>query len=398
MNHHAWSFRAFLVGIAGLGPFSLNVFSPCLPWVRAEFGVDLATVQLSASLSILAAAIATVLAGPLTDLWGRRPVLAVSLGIYVVAGITAALAPHISLLVAGRLLQAASSSVAFVTARALIHDVYGAEASPRAIARISLATVAGVVIAPLAGGLMIREVGWRAVFWSTAAVGALLWVAAMRVEETSSRRVAPSWRAGLNGVADILRAPAFHGFAMQSALHFAVFFAFTMTASHVMVDVLHQEPTSYGVWFVLLSVAVGSGLGAADRLSRHTAPATLAATGSAIAMLGAGISAWFLLDDDLTPARLFVPVAISALGIGLAVPGTNAGVMAVRPALAGTASGLMGFQQYLLAGVFAQLVARDASSTTTSLAVASLVGCGGALAFGFLSLAATRTPAVEVAR
>lgn len=393
-------FRAFLFGIAALGPFSLNVFSPCLPFIRSELDVSLPTVQLAATLSILAAAAATIFAGPLADLVGRRPVLVLSLAAYVAGGIAAALAPHVAVLVAGRLVQAATSSVAFVTARALIHDVYGEGIAARVIARVSLFTVVAVVLAPLASGFAIESFGWRSVFVLTTGIGAVLLAAvATRVAETRhGARRAPSLAAAWSGSRELLRTPAFHGFALQSALHFAVFFAFTVTASHVMVDVLHEPATGYGVWFVALSIAVGLGLGTADRLAVRVAPAKIAAGGSAVALLGALLSAYFLLHDDLTPARLFLPVAVSAVGIGLAVPATNAGVMAVRPELAATASGWMGFFQYVAAAIFAQAVARDASRTPEALAAVSVIGCGGAALFSLLPIAAAGTAPVARAQ
>jgi DHA1 family bicyclomycin/chloramphenicol resistance-like MFS transporter len=386
-------FRLFLFGIAAVGPFSLNIFKPCLPWIMADFGASMSTVQLSLSLSILAAAVATVLSGPVADRLGRRPVLLGSLSLYLVGSAGAALAPTIGALIVGRVLQAGSSSVALVTARAVIHDVFGETESSKVIARVSLMAVLLVVLAPVLGGVLIDASGWRAVFWTSSAFGTVLVLAAWtRLEETAPRAgVAPSARATRQRIGTLLRSPVFHGYAMQSSLHFATFFAFTSAASYLMVNVLHHSATDYGLWFMFVAVFVGGGLVAAGRLAGRVPSGRLASCGSLLVLAGCALSAWQLLQEPLTAAGVFVPAALSGFGIGLALPATNAGVMAVVPELAGTGSGLMGFQQYVCAAIFAQVVVQDESHTPQLLAALSLAGGFGSVAFSLLSLRHGRT-------
>lgn len=395
LDRGALWFRLFLFGIAVVGPFSLNIFKPCLPWIMADFDASMSTVQLSLSLSILAAAIATVLSGPIADRLGRRPVLLGSLYLYLVGSAGGALAPTIGALVAGRVLQAGSSSVALVTARAVIHDVFGDADSPKVIARVSLMAVMLVVVAPVLGGVLIDASGWRAVFWTAASFGAALTVVAwMRLEETAPRAVvAPSASDARRRIGTLLRSPVFHGYAMQSSLHFATFFAFTSAASYLMVNVMHHSATDYGLWFMFVAVFVGSGLWAAGRLAGRVPSGRLACGGSLLVLAGCALSAWQLLHEPLTAAGLFLPAAISGFGIGLALPATNAGVMAVVPELAATGSGVMGFQQYVCAALFAQIVVQNEPHTPELLAALGLAGGLGSVAFSLLSLSHGRTDA-----
>jgi len=384
IDRDATWFRAFLFGIAAVGPFSLNIVNPCLPFIREEFHASRASVQWSASLSILAAAFATLLAGPISDRVGRRPVLGTSLALYAVASVVCASSTSVELLVVGRVVQAATSSIALVTARATIHDVFGDEHSTRVIARVSLFAVLAVVFAPILGGLLIESMSWRAVFGLTAIVGAALFaVSVARVPETMSAR--PAATADRPRLAALVRSPTFHGFAMQSSLHFATFFAFTSTATYLMVEALGRPATAYGLWFVLLSVFVGAGLLSAERLSARFGAGQLAALGSFVALVGTGAEAISLSTFPLGPAVLFLPICVAAFGIGLAVPATNAGVMSAVPRLAGTASGWMGFQQYLFAACFAQLAASDERRTPSVLAGLCLAGCAFAAASSLLS-------------
>lgn len=384
--------RVLLVAMAAIGPFSLNIFKPCLPWIKADFGVEISTAQLGLSLAIVAAAAATVLAGPLADLFGRRPLTIVSVHAYFLGGVVGALAPAVEVLIAARVLQAASSSVALALARTIIHD-HVADAQ-RSIARVTLVALGSVLLAPVLGGLLIDAIGWRAVFAFTALVGAALLGPVHRsLPETAGAGRGAGPRALLR-LGPMLASPTFLGYALQSSLHFAIFFAYTSAAAYLMVDVLGRPAFEYGVWFVVVALCVAAGLGAAERLAGKVRSGVLACLGSACVMLGCLALAGTLRAPALTPLALFAPATLAGFGIGLALPATNAGVMDVEPALAGTASGLLACLQFALAAVFAQLVVQDEPRTPALLAALALGGGVAAFLCGFLSLghAARRRP------
>ena len=394
--HHATlacpslGFRLLLVGLAAIGPFSLNIFKPCLPWIKASFAAPITTVQLALSLSILAAAVATVAAGPLADIFGRRPVALAGIYLYVLSCLAATVAPSIEVLIGARILQSASSSVAIVVARALIHD--RGQQVQRTIARITILAVAAVLLAPALGGVLIDRIGWRAVFGLTAALGlVLLWPVHRSIPEPARlSRTTHSTHSPISGprLRRLLSSPVFVGYAMQSSLHFAVFFAYTSAATYLMVDTMGRPASEYGLWFLLLAVFVAGGLATAERLSARMAPGRLAWTGSVVVMVGCMLSAWLLRDSGrpLTPTLLFLPAIVSGFGAGLTLPSTHAGVMDVVPELAGTASGLLGFLQFVMAAVFAQVVVHDEPNTAAVLGLLMLLGGVGSVLFGRLSL------------
>lgn len=148
-----------------------------------------------------------------------------------------------------------------------------------------------------------------------------------------------------------------------------------------------RSASEYGLWFLFLALFVMGGLASAERLSGRVRPGRLAATGSVLVMLGCGLSAWLLRWSGLplTPALLFLPAIVSGFGVGLALPSTNARVMEIVPELAGTASGLLGFVQFTMAAVFAQIVVQDEPNTASVLGLLVLIGGVGSLAFGLLS-------------
>jgi len=389
-----------LVGLASIGPFSLNIFKPCLPWIKADLGAPITTVQLALTLSIVAAAVATAAAGPVADALGRRPVTFACVYLYVLGCVAGTLAPTIAWVIAARVVQAASSSVAMTVARALVHD--REPDAERTIARVTIVAVLGVLLAPALGGLLIDHIGWRAVFGLTALAGlALLGPVHRSFRGPTPARSRRPGRGMPRQIARLLRSPVFAGYALQSALHFAVFFTFTSAATYLMVDAMERPAAEYGLWFLLLALFVLGGLATAERLAGRIAPGRVAWLGSLMVMAGCVLSAWWLgwSGVPLTPALLFLPATIAGFGLGLSLPSTNAGVMQVDPTLAATASGLLGFGQFVLAAVFAQLVVQDEPNTAAVLGRLLLVGGVGSVVFGALSArhgragpATTRSP------
>jgi DHA1 family bicyclomycin/chloramphenicol resistance-like MFS transporter len=387
------SFRLLLLGLAAIGPFSLNIFKPCLPWIRADLDADIGTVQLGLSLAMVVGAVATALSGPVADTVGRRSLTITCVWLYVLSCVVAATAGSIEWLVAARVVQAASSSVALVLARTLIYD--GQSEVQQRIARVTFFAVATVLLAPALGGVLIDHLSWRAVFVLTALLGALLlWPVHTSLPESEARErsTLPETLARLGQLA---RSRVFIGYAGQSSLHFAIFFAFTSASSYIMVDVLERSASEYGLWFVGVALVTGVGLVTAERLSVRVRAGRSAMIGSSLVVLGSLVSGVLLLSPavPLSPAVLFLPGALAGFGIGLALPGTNAGIMYVVPELAATASGLLGFLQFIVGAAFAQWVVHDEPNTVAVLG--TLVLAGGCASLGFALLSADHDVAGE---
>ena len=390
----SFGFRVLTVGMAAIGPFSLNIFKPCLPFIKADFDAPIEVVQLGLSLGVLAAAVATAVSGPLVDRLGRKPIILATAWLYLLSSVLGAAAPNVEVLIVARIVQAATSSVAMTVIRTVVHDVH--PNAERVIARVTLGAVAAVLLAPALGGLLIDQLGWRAVFALTAVVGVgLLIPVHFSLGETlfTNRERAPLEGTLGSQLRRLVTAPVFLGYAVQSALHFAIFFAFTSASTYLMVDLLGRAAYEYGAWFVFMGLFVAAGLGTAERLSSGSKAGGVAFIGSCFVLVGSLASAWVLSSPttELTPAILFFPASVAGFGVGLALPSTNAGVMEIAPEIAGTASGMLGFSQLLVAAIFAQLVVRDEPRTAQVLAELLVVGGVGAFAFSLLSARHTIT-------
>ena len=182
-----WSvgFMALLAGVTALAPFSLQIFLPALPAIQASFAVSTGVAQLALSLSILANAFANLAYGPLSDRFGRRPVLLVGLVAFIAGSLGCALAPTIDLLVVGRIVQSIGGAAGMVLARAIVRDRYDRDRSASIIAYLTMAMVVAPMLAPTVGAILIDVASWRAIFFMTTGVGVLLtWQIAIRLGET----------------------------------------------------------------------------------------------------------------------------------------------------------------------------------------------------------------------
>jgi MFS transporter, DHA1 family, multidrug resistance protein len=380
-----WSvgFMALLAGVTALAPFSLQIFLPALPAIQASFAVSTGVAQLALSLSILANAFANLAYGPLSDRFGRRPVLLVGLVAFIAGSLGCALAPTIHLLVVGRIVQSIGGAAGMVLARAIVRDRYDRDRSASIIAYLTMAMVVAPMLAPIVGAVLIDVASWRAIFFMAAGIGVvLIWQIAVRLDET---RPAETGRIGgpLAGAGALLCSGPFWSYVLQSTFGIAVFFSFIAGAPYFMMNVLGRSATEYGLWFILISAAFMAGNLIAGRISTRVGLDRMVLAGSLLAATGAGLAFVLLLGSTWAPLALFGPMMAAGLGNGLSVPNAQAGAVSVEPLLAGTASGIAGFSQMFIAALVSQAVGMLENGTPYPMA-AFMAGCGALSLAGFI--------------
>lgn len=382
----SWRLIALLIAITAIGPMAMQIFVPALPAIQAGFGVPVATAQLAFSLSTLAIAFSILICGPLSDRFGRRPVLIAGLGLFLAGSALAAAAPSITVLILGRIVQAAGGAAGMAVARAMVRDLFDREDSASMLAYLTMAMVVAPMLAPAIGGLLIDLVGWRANFVLVGAIGVLVAIGVARhLAETRGREAHSAARSGmLAGFAVLLRSPAFCGYSLQGAFSIGIFFAFLAGAPYVMVNVLGRPATEYGLYFVLIAGSFMAANYVTARVTRRVGLDRMVLIGTALAFAGTLVLLTLVLAGIWTPLALFLPTAFVAFAQGLAMASGQAGALSVEPRLAGAASGLSGFVQMLTASIVAQAVGMLQNDTPYPM-VLFMVACG-ALALGaFLS-------------
>lgn len=376
----ALPFLIVLVAITALGPMAMQIMIPALPAIQTGFGVRAGTAQLAFSLSTLAMAIATLGYGPLSDRFGRKPVVIGGIVVYLAGTVLCILGPTIHWLILGRVIQAAGGAAGLVLARAMVRDLYGRERSASVIAYLTMAMVVVPMVSPVLGGYLTDHHGWRHIFTAGAMFG-LAVLAGVLLVLVETHRSDPSGAdpmlASMRRLAGI---PAFQGYALQGACSMALFFAFLAGVPYVVVQVLGQPASVYGMMFALVSGAFMVGNFISAQFATRLGINRLAATGASLVLAGTLLQIAAVALMGLGLHTLFLPMMVVAFAQGIAMPVTQAGAISVDPHIAGAASGLSGFVQLGLAAFSAQLVGVLHDGTVWPTLITMLVFALGSVA------------------
>ncbi len=320
---------------------------PSIPGLQEAFEADYGTVQLVLTVYLVGISAGQLVYGPLSDRYGRRPVLLAGLGVYIVGTLACLAAPGIWALVAGRAVQAIGGCAGAVLSRAIIADVYERGRASSMLAYVIMAMVVVPMLAPALGGTLDLWFGWSAGFVVVLLFGAgVLAATFLALPETHHERSAPVGAAGtIRDTAALLLERGFTAHAGQVAFTTAVFFGFLAGAPYVMVEILGRTPAEYGLYFVLVSAAFMAGNFASGRLSVRLGTARMVGAGTAIAVAATGLLLALAASGPITPLTLFGLMGVVALGNGLSVSNGLGAAITYDPKRAGTASGLAGFMQ-----------------------------------------------------
>ncbi len=376
-----------LAASSALGPAAMQILLPALPTIKDDFAVSNDVAQLTLSLSMLAIALGTLCYGPLSDKYGRKPIMLLGLSITFIGSLFCLLADSITLLILGRIVQAFGGAVGLVLARAIVRDVYGASEAARVIATLVMVMVVVPMLSPALGGELMARFGWQSVFVVIAVGSGIMFVLLqMSLPETLEESMP------FEGVVSMLKtfglllsSSAFRGYAFCVAFVSVVFFSFISAAPEIMVSVLGRPPTEYGYYFVMIPL----GFMAGNYVARHAGSSRdideLINTGGAIALSGIAAAILLQLVGLHHPLALFVPIAVAVFGNGITLPNAQAAAINEFPKMAGSASGLTGFLQMFLSAIAAQGVALIFNGTVYPLLILMLVA--SLLSFSLFRLA-----------
>lgn len=366
-----------LVAMTGLGPFTMQILIPCLPAMAIALAVPYGTVQLTLTLYLIGVALGQLLYGPLSDRFGRKPLLLGGLLLYLAGTLAAALAPSAGFLILARVAQAVGGCAGLVLGRAMVRDSYPREQAASVLGTISSAMAVAPMVAPLLGSALEEGFGWRATMLACLVFGVPLLLAIWRwLPETLTVPAPLPGLAGLLGAhAALLRLPAFRAYAAVTAFSTCVFFAFAAGGPLVVIGRMGHAPTTYGAALMLISVSWMAGTFAVSRLVHRLGVMRMLRLGTAVTLAG-GVLA--MAVELLLPAHIllfFLPVAVVAVGNGMTQPNAIAAAVSVRPQLAGTASGLVGALQ--MGSGALMTMAAGWTETGSGLATAGWMFAGG---------------------
>jgi DHA1 family bicyclomycin/chloramphenicol resistance-like MFS transporter len=340
--------RVGLIGalLTTIGPVSMALYTPAMTEIVRSLGTTEALVKLTLTLYFGGFACAQLVAGPLSDALGRRPVTFAFMAIYSGASVVALLAPDVGVLMAARFVQGVGASAGIAISRAVVRDLFQGERSSRIMNLIGIILAAGPAIAPTLGGLVLLAAGWRAIFAVMVLFGlAVMLVTGLWLRETvvpDRRRLAPgalarAYRAVLGSRQFLLAAGTVAG-SVGSLYAQATFLPF------VLMDRVGLGPTQFGLAMLCQTGGFLAGSLTARALMRRTSAAALVAPGLGLIATG-GLGLSLLLVREPSLVGVMGPVGLSAFGMGFVLPATTTAALAPFPHAAGAAASMLGFLQ-----------------------------------------------------
>lgn len=336
-----------LVLLTAVSTLGMNVFLPSLPGMAEYFGSDYSVLQLSVGIYLAASAVLQTLIGPISDKLGRRPVLLWGIVLFMLATLGCIFAPNVTVFLIFRMCQAVVA-VGMVLGRAAVRDLYDTDKAASMIGYITMAMAVVPMAAPAVGGALDEWFGWKANFWllfvSAGLVFLITWLDFRETKSSSGLSLAAQFAE----YPELLRSPRFWGYSLTAAFVSGAFFAYLGGGPKVGTDVFDMTPARLGLFLGAPAVGYAIGNGFSGYFSQRVGINRMIITGCIIVTAGLTVSLGLFLLGVGTEYTFFGFMTFVGLGNGMTLPNATAGMMSVRPHLAGTASGLGG--SLMLAG------------------------------------------------
>lgn len=376
-----------LGAVSAFGPVSMDTYLPGLPQLSRDLGVSASAAQLTLTACLVGLAGGQLIAGPLSDAFGRRRPLLIGLAAFTAASLLCAVAPDVWSLTAARLLQGAAGAAGIVIARAVARDLYAGSALARFFSLLLIVNGIAPILAPIVGGQLLHVTDWRGVFVVLAGFGAVLFAAAaLGLHETlpADRRHGGGMRATLHTFGRLLSERRFRGYVLSCGLVFAAMFAYIAGSPFVLQGIHGVSEQAFSAVFGVNAagiLALGA-LGA--RLVERVGPARLLVAGLGMQLAGAGALLVVVLAG-LGLAAVLVALFLVVSSIGLVLPNASALALADHPRTAGSASALLGLCQFVFGAIAAPFVGLGGTGTAVPMTVVIVVcAIAAALAYRFL--------------
>jgi len=360
-----------LAALSASAPMSVDMYLPAFPALAQDLMTDSGQVQLTLSAFLLGFAFAPIVWGPLSDRFGRKPILYAGLAIFVVASIGGALSASIDILIAFRFLQAVGGSAAASLARAIVRDRYDREEAARTLSLLFVVMAIAPMAAPILGGQVLVFFGWRAIFWALAGFGVMcLAITVYPLRETlpAARRTRHDVGEMAKSYGALVRNKRYLGYAFCQGLSFAGMFAYIAGSPFVVIELFGIAPELYGFLFAAHVIALMVGSFVNSRLvTRIGVDRMLAAGTIGIAVGGVLV---FLAGAFVVPLAVFIgAVVVMMLFVTMIGANATAGALSEFPHMAGTASAFLGMMQFAAGAAAGALVGVFHDGTAMPLVV-----------------------------
>ncbi|MEK3772431.1 multidrug effflux MFS transporter [Paenibacillus sp. FSL R5-0887] len=368
-----------LGSITTIGPLSIDMYLPALPALVDDFGTTAALVQLSLTFFLLGLASGQLVAGPLSDVYGRRRPLLIGMFIYAVSSVLCAFSPSIGLLIVLRFIQGLAGSVGVVVSRAAVRDLYSGSELTKFFSLLMIVNGLGPILAPVIGGQLLRVTTWQGIFLVLFAAGIIFCLTILlRLPETlpKERRSKSGLKGTLLTFKVLLGNRKFMGYALSQGFVTASMFAYISGSSFVLQNIFAVTPQVYSLIFAVNGIGIIITGQIAGRLAGKVSETKLLLSGLLLCTMGGVLLLLtILIGGGLIPILICLFAVVSSVGIVGATSFSLA--MQDQGEAAGSASALIGLIPLLLGSCVAPLV--GLGGVDSALPMAIVIACTGVL-------------------
>jgi MFS transporter, DHA1 family, multidrug resistance protein len=362
----------FILGaISAIGPLSIDMYLPALPKLTGDLSAGASLVQLTLTACLVGLAAGQIVAGPISDMWGRRRPMFAGIAIYTAVSLACVVAPNVELLIALRLVQGVAGAACIVISRAVVRDMHDGPAAARFFSLLMLVNGVAPVAAPVIGGQVLRITSWRGVFVVLTLLGLLMTISLLGLRETlpPDERHAGGLRAALRVYRELCADRVYLGYALAGGLAFAAMFAYISGSPFVVQDIYGLSPQAFSLIFAVNSLGIVAFGQVSGALAGRVRMITLLWAGLFVALCG-GLLLVVAVFGGLGLPGVLPALFLVVSAIGLTMPNSVALALSGRPAnVAGSASALFGLLQYVVGAAVAPLVGLAGSHSAIPMAV-----------------------------
>lgn len=305
------------------------------------FQTDYAVIQLAISAYLAMTAILQLIVGPLSDRYGRRPIVIGGIIVFVLATLVTTMAQSIEIFMVARLAQA-TIVTGFALSRAIVRDMFPMEAAASMIGYVTMGMTLIPMVGPAIGGFLQEHFGWQANFFFTAAVGTLVLIIVIFDLQETNKHQSASMGEQFHAYPELFKSRRFWGFVFSALFASGTFFAFLGGAPYIAEYHLNLKPSELGLYFAIIAIGYMSGNFLSGRFATRVGIFAMMIYGAIVSVFGISLCLLIFYLGYTHAIGFFGPLIFVGMGNGITLPSAMAGIVSVRPHLAGSAAGLGG--------------------------------------------------------
>lgn len=364
-----------LAVLVALGPLSTDMYLPALPSMVTAFDSSISQVQLTLGVYLAGFSLFHLVCGPLSDRYGRKPVLVCGLVVFVTACIGCAMATSVEQLIGWRFIQGVGACVGPTLGRAMVRDIYGPVKAARAFANLATIMALAPVVAPIIGGWIIAVWHWPVIFIALGCYSLVTFFLVLaKVPETMPVAQSIHPATVISNYIALIRNTHFRQHVLAASFLYAGAFAFIAGSSFVLIDFMGVAPQDFGYWFMFIVIGYMLGNIFTGRYAQRFSAGKIMLGGAFLGVLASSIMILLCLFEVYHPLAIVMPIALYTCAVGITLPQAMAVALAPFAEMAGTASALMGFCQMAVASASAAIVGLFLIGNPLPLAL-TLAGC-----------------------